>query len=173
MFHKYSVAVVLETLSLFSVVSSGALLQRLKLTAIKVVEKSSLTFSAVPVWRFSYREWCDQDQALSFKSAKKDAAKEWKSKCVCVSERDRMWVGNKKKKQCESERKTGKYTWWREDLQKTWPWWVWIIWLCGRAAYSSSEALSFHPSTIFFLQKKKTFWQLVNTIFRAKGQEVS
>lgn len=98
MFHKYSVAVVLETLSLFSVVSSGALLQRLKLTAIKVVEKSSLTFSAVPVWRFSYREWCDQDQALSFKSAKKDAAKEWKSKCVCVSERDRMWVGNKKKK---------------------------------------------------------------------------
>lgn len=62
---------------------------------------------------------------------------------------------------------------WGEDLQKTCPWWVWIIWHCGRATYSWSGA--FLSANFFLLQKKKavTFWQLVNTVLRPKGQEVS
>lgn len=47
---KYSGAVeVLETLSLLQFDSSGALILWLKLTDIKVVEESSLTYSAVPI----------------------------------------------------------------------------------------------------------------------------
>lgn len=43
-----------------------------------------------------------------------------------------------------------------------------------RATYTSSETF-FSPNFFISLQKRKTvtFCQLVNTVFRAKGQEVS
>lgn len=33
--------------------------------------------------------------------------------------------------------------------------------------------LAFHPTFLFQKKKTMTLWQLVNTVFRAKGQEVS
>lgn len=91
--------------------------------------------------------------------------------CVCVraSVRQRHNVG-RKKNLCESGRQEstldGKRIYKRLDLSE------FELWLCTRATYSSSEALS--PNNVgFFFEKKKTFWQFVNTVLRAEGQEAS
>lgn len=69
-------------------------------------------------------------QALSFKSAKKDRQKERKK---CVKE---VECGVKIEKKSLSQREESTLDW-GADLQKTWPWPVWIMWLCGRVTYST------------------------------------
>ncbi len=122
----------------------------------------------MPLSRFLYRDWCDQEQALSLKSAKKDRQKERNSKyvCVCVCVCQTQNAGRKLKKKTVQERVEDRKVHLIErrlDLGC-----VWIIWLCEGPRTFYMRLFPF-TQKYFFLQIKRHFGNLLTL---SSGQRV-